>query len=61
MRKVELLVTRDCEAGYGLYTSLDETIRCASKWFIPTNTNLDFVDLKCVSYARTIPLPFKEI
>ena len=38
--------------------SLDETIRCASKWFTLTqrNQNLEFVDLKCVTYTQLIPL-----
>ena len=33
-------------------TSLDETIRCASKWFILTQRTqkLDFVNLKCVTH-----------
>ena len=39
-------------------TSLEETNRCASKWFILTQKtqNLEFVNLKCVSYAQLIPL-----
>ena len=28
-----------------------ETIRCASKWFILTTTNLEFGHLKCVAYT----------
>ena len=40
-------------------TSLDETIWCASKWFILTQItqNLEPVNLKCVTYAQPIPLP----
>ena len=32
---------------------LDETVKCASKWFILTQRtqNLEFVNLKCVTYA----------
>ena len=42
-------------------TSLDENIRCASKWLILTKRtqNLESVNLKCVSYARSIPVPLK--
>ena len=38
--------------------SLDETIRCASKWFILTQRtqNLEFFNLKCITYAQPIPL-----
>ena len=41
------------------FTSLDETKRCSSKWFILTQKtqNLAFVNLKCVTYARPILLP----
>ena len=40
-------------------TSFDDTIICASKWFILTQRaqNLDLVDLSCVTYAQPIPLP----
>ena len=39
-------------------TTLDETIRCTSKWFILTSKmqNLELVNLKCVSFAQPIPL-----
>ena len=35
-------------------TSLDKTIRCASKWFILSQRTL--VNLQCVTYAQTITL-----
>ena len=40
-------------------TSLDEFIKCASKWFIlrQKTQNLEVVNLKCVTYAQPIPLP----
>ena len=39
-------------------TSLDETIRCASKWFILRQLqNLELLNLKCVTYTQPIPLP----
>ena len=39
--------------------TLDETIRCASKYFILTlkNAKLELVNLKCLTYAQPIPLP----
>ena len=42
-----------------LESTYDETIRCASKWFILTQRkqNLSSVDLNCVtSYTQPIPL-----
>ena len=35
-------------------TSLDETIRCTSKWSIRTQRmqNVKFINLKCVTYAQ---------
>ena len=43
----------------GDYASLDETIRCNSKWFTITQRmqNLDYINLRCVTYAQPIPLP----
>ena len=43
--------------------SLDETIRCALKWFILTRRtqNLEFVNLKCVTYTQHIPLPLNSL
>ena len=46
------------------HTTLDKTIRCASKWFTLTlkNTqNLELVNLKCVTYAQPIPLSVSVI
>ena len=45
-------------------STLDETIKCASKWFIffkmvhfnIKTQNLELVNLKCVTYAQIIPL-----
>ena len=39
-------------------TTLDKTIRFASKWFILTQKtqNLEMVNLKSVTYAQPIPL-----
>ena len=39
-------------------TSFDEAIRHALKWFIRTQgmQNLEFVNLKCVTYTQPIPL-----
>ena len=39
-------------------TTLDETIRCASKWLIVAlkTQNLELVSIKCVTYAQPIPL-----
>ena len=44
-------------------TTLDETIRCTSKWFILTSKmqNMELVNLKCVSNAQPIPLSLKCI
>ena len=41
-------------------TTLDEAIRCTSKWFISTlkMQNLELVNLKCVTYVQPIPLSF---
>ena len=43
-------------------TSLNKTIKCALKWFILTQRmrNLEFVNLKCVTYAQPIPLPLRS-
>ena len=40
-------------------TSCDKTIRCALTWVVLTQTtlNLEFVDLKCVTYTQVVPLP----
>ena len=55
-----LLITKNTQTEWPLripyfriYTTLDETIRCASKWFILT---LELVKLKCVTYAQPIRL-----
>ena len=42
-------------------TALDDTISFASKWFILTSKgqNLELVNLKCVTYAQSIPLSLK--
>ena len=44
-------------------TTLDETSRCASKWFILAlkTQNLELVNLKCVTYAQPIPLSLMEL
>ena len=44
-------------------TSLDETIRCVSKWFIQTQRRqkLEFVNFKCITYAQLIPLPLEML
>ena len=44
------------------FTSPDENIICASKWFILTQRmqNLEIVNLKCVTYAQLTPLPSKH-
>ena len=41
--------------------TLDETIRCASKWLIFNikTQNLELGNLKCVTYAQPIPLSLK--
>ena len=39
------------------HTTLDETTRCTSKWFILTLP----VNLKCVTYAQPIPLSLSVI
>ena len=43
-------------------TDLDETIRCASKWFIlaQKRINLELVNLKCVNYVQPIPLSLTD-
>ena len=42
-------------------TSLDETVGCATKWVILTQSmqNLEFVYLKCVTYSQPIHLPLR--
>ena len=44
-------------------TTLDEIIRCASKWFILTQQvqNLELVNLKCVTYTQPIPLSLTKL
>ena len=39
-------------------TSLDEIIRCPTKWFILSQRmqNLEYINLMCVTYAQPIPL-----
>ena len=48
----------NCHPEYFKSTSLDETIRRASKWFILTQRmqNQEFVNLKRVTYAQLIHL-----
>ena len=44
-------------------TTLDETIRCTSKWFIlkfKKKQNLKLVILKCVTYAQPIPFSWSQ-
>ena len=51
----------NCHREY-LYTTLDETIRCASKWFILTwKLILEMLNFKCATYAQHIPLSFISI
>ena len=46
------------------HTTLDETIRCASKWFIlklKNTQNPELVNLKYVTYVQPIPLSVSVI
>ena len=52
----------NCHPEYLKSTSLDETIRYASKWFITTQKtqNLKFVNFNCIAYAQPIPRPLES-